>query len=97
MSLRSLFFRLLQYTSSRGMASSALETFFAPPASVRGMQSLDASAFHREVMVPGIRLQDPTLCAKFLRRLKHVMLKYPGIKKIVDVGSDGGKVRRGRG
>lgn len=74
-------------------STSTLEAFFAPPASVRGMRSLDKDAFHREVDLPGIRLREPALCAKFLQRLKHVILKYPGVKKVVDVGGNGGKVR----
>ncbi len=91
--MRSRIARLLQFTSLREMATKTLDTFFGPPASVRGMRSLDEAAFRQEVVVPGIRLP-LRLCAKFLQRLRHVVLKYPGVKKFVDVGGDGEKVRK---
>ena len=67
---------------------SKLEAYFAPPSSVRGMQVLDKAAFRREVSVPAIVLQ-PTLCSKFLSRLKHVVLRHPRLKTIQTcVGED---------
>ena len=68
---------------------SQLDAFFAPPASVRGMRQLDKPAFRREITLPAVFLQ-PSLCSKFLSRLRHVVLKYPHIKKIqTQVGKDG--------
>ena len=61
---------------------SKLDTFFAPPVAVRGMRQLDRAAFRREVTLPAVFLQEASLCSKFLKRLHHVVLKYPRIKKI---------------
>ena len=81
----SLFLRL-QLTR---MAS--LESFFAPPVTVKGMHILDKAAFRREVVVPAIRLQ-PAQCSEFLKRLQHVVLRYPGVKKFMDVVAIDGSV-----
>ena len=62
---------------------SLLDTFFAPPLSVRGMKVLERASFRREVVLPAIKLR-PTLCSKFLQKLKHVTLKYPGIKTLLN-------------
>ena len=73
----------------------SLDFFFAPPHSVRGMKVLERAAFRRELVLPAIRLQ-PSLCSKFLQRLKPVTLKYPGIKKLVDAKTvEGGRVSGG--
>ena len=71
---------------------SKLDAFFAPPAAVRGMRQLDRAAFRREVTLPAVFLQEHSLCAKFLRRLDHVVLKYPRIKKIHQRRGEGDKV-----
>ena len=73
---------------------SKLDAFFAPPGSVRGMRQLDRAAFRRQVMLPAVFLRDATACSKFLRRLQHVVLRYPRIKSVrtTSVG-EGGKVR----
>ena len=70
---------------------SALEAFFTPPSSVRGMKVLDKAAFRREVTLPAVFLQ-PSLCSKFLTRLQHVVLKYPRLKRIQTRQGDDGKV-----
>lgn len=72
---------------------SKLDAFFAPPASVRGMQQLDRAAFRREVTLPAVFLQEPTLCSKFLRRLQHAVLRYPRIRRVQTRVGEGEKVR----
>ena len=61
----------------------SLDTFFAPPLSVRGMKVLERASFRREVVLPAIKLR-PALCSKFLHKLKQVTLKYPGIKTLLN-------------
>lgn len=70
--------------------------FFAPPPSVRGMKVLERASFRREVMLPAIKLR-PTLCSKFLQKLKHVTLKYPGIKTLLNAETLEGKETSGHG
>ena len=69
-----------------------LDAFFVPPASVRGMRRLDRAAFQRDVMLPAVFLQ-PSLCSKFLGRLRHVVLRHPRVKTVqTHVGGEGQKV-----
>ena len=76
-------------------AMASLDSFFAPPPSVRGMKALERAAFRREVALPAVRLQ-PSLCSEFLQRFRPVTLKYPGIKKLVDAKTvEGGRVSGG--
>ena len=85
-------FFLLQLRSLCSMES--LETFFAPPQAVKGMQTLDRTSFRREITLPAIRLQEVSQTAKFLQRLKDTVLRYPGIKKVVDLETGDRKVSR---
>ena len=71
---------------------SKLEAFFAPPASVRGMRQLDRAAFRRQATLPAVFLPEPTLCSKFLRKLRHVVLRYPRIKNVQTSVGEGEKV-----
>lgn len=66
---------------------STLEYIFAPPASVRGMVEIDRSAFVTRVTVPAVKTT-PKQCSTFLHQLKHVVLRYPGVKKIIDCKDD---------
>ena len=70
----------------------SVEAFFAPPQAVRGMQTLDRSVFRREITLPAIRLQEVAQATKFLQSLKDTVLRYPGIKKFVDIETGDGKV-----
>ena len=71
---------------------SKLDAFFAPPASVRGIRQLDRAAFRREVTLPAVFLREPTLCSKFIRKLQHVVLKYPRIKQVQTRAGEDDKV-----
>ena len=69
---------------------STLESIFAPPASVRGMVELDRSAFVTRVTVPAVQVA-PRQCSAFRRQLKHTLLKYPGVKDVIESKSDQSK------
>lgn len=69
----------------------SLDTFFAPPDSVRGMKVLDRAAFSREISLPSVCVP-ASLCSDFLKRFKHVVLSYPNIKRIRHVEDRDGKV-----
>ena len=69
---------------------STLECIFAPPASVRGMVELNRSAFVTKVTVPAVQVT-PRQCSVFRNQLKHTLLKYPGVKNIVESQSDPSK------
>ena len=84
--MKARFCRLLSTMQSR------LDAFFAPPAAVRGMRQLDRVAFRREVTLPAVFLQEPSLCSKFLRRLQHAVLRYPRIRRVQERQAGGGKV-----
>ena len=75
------------------MASESLDTFFAPPSSVRGIKELDRDAFKRDVFLPAVQLEEASSCGRFLKRLTHVVLAYPSTRKVIDVREkEGGKV-----
>lgn len=75
-----------------GMSNEELDAFFAPPSSVCGLTSLDRGLFKREVELPAVQLEKPSLTAEFLSHLSHVILKYPFVKKVVNTTDLNGKV-----
>ena len=89
-SLKNLPVRLCCGMNAKAAESEALEDLFSPPASVRGSTALNRDDFRRNVTLPAIRLRDAALCSRFMRRLPHVLLKFPKIKRVInDVGEDG--------
>ena len=74
------------------MSKEDLDAYFAPPSSVRGFVALDRCLFKREIQLPAVKLQEASLCTKFIKHLSHVMLKYPFLKKVVNVSGEDGKV-----
>lgn len=54
-----------------------------PPESVRGMKQLEKEQFRMTVSVPAIRLR-PQMVSEYLKKLKSVLLRQPGVKRIQD-------------
>ncbi len=48
--------------------------------------------FAREVELPAVKLDTPSLVSKFLSHLSHVILKYPLLKRVVSTTDEEGKV-----
>ncbi|CAI8052239.1 tRNA (guanine(37)-N1)-methyltransferase, partial [Geodia barretti] len=55
------------------------------------MRQLDRAAFRRQATLPAVFLPEPTLCSKFLRKLQHVVLRYPRIKNVQTSVGEGEK------
>uniref|UniRef100_A0A8D0H005 tRNA (guanine(37)-N1)-methyltransferase n=1 Tax=Sphenodon punctatus TaxID=8508 RepID=A0A8D0H005_SPHPU len=58
-----------------------------PNPEVRGMTTLDRAAFKKTVVVPVLRVNKETL-NKLTRSLKHLLLKRPGLKRVVEDPND---------
>jgi len=54
-----------------------------PPKSVRGMKRLEKEQFKMTVLIPAIRLR-PQLVSECLKKLKNVLLRQPGVKRVQD-------------
>lgn len=83
---------ITSHLCTEAMSKEDLDAYFAPPKSVCSSTSLDRGSFTREIQLPAVKLADPSLCSKFLKRLAHVILKYPFLKKVVDYSGKDGKV-----
>lgn len=78
--------------AQKDLETEALEAFFAPPANVRGSRVLNREDFRREVTLPAIRLREASLCSRFMQRLPRALLRFPTIKRVVNVVDEDGKV-----
>lgn len=83
---------LNRWLCTTAMSKEDLDAYFAPPSSVRGVVALDKRLFKREIQLPAVKLQEASLCNKFINHLSHVILKYPFLKKVVNVSGEDGKV-----
>ena len=89
---RSLYSPICSYLCTEAMSKEDLDAFFAPPCTVCGSTSLDRGLFAREVELPAVKLNTPSLVSKFLSHLSHVILKYPLLKRVVSITDEEGKV-----
>ncbi|XP_064404003.1 tRNA (guanine(37)-N1)-methyltransferase-like [Halichondria panicea] len=88
---RSLYSPVCSYLCTEAMSKEDLDAFFAPPCTVCGSTSLDRGLFAREVELPAVKLNTPSLVSKFLSHLSHVILKYPLLKRVVSITDEEGK------
>lgn len=68
----------------RGQRDSEL---FSPPSDVRGMTTLDRTAFNRTVTIPVLKVRKE-IVNKLMRSLKRAALQRPGIKRVIEDPED---------
>nr|KAF6394121.1 tRNA methyltransferase 5 [Pipistrellus kuhlii] len=60
---------------------------FSPPSDVRGMTTLDRTAFNKTVTIPTLKVRKE-IVNKLMRSLKRAALQRPGIKRVIEDPED---------
>ncbi|XP_069495025.1 tRNA (guanine(37)-N1)-methyltransferase [Ambystoma mexicanum] len=86
-----LFQRRNLYALSEMLRNSVDVELFSPNPAVRGMTTLDRSAFKRTITVPAVKVKKEVI-HKLMKSLKSILIQRPGLKSMVDDMSDDKKL-----